>query len=113
MWMALVPVEMGASELSQTLGLGVGVGKNSRLASVLDRVVRYGLAEPAREGVGLDVYRQVGPLSPRQLSRLPEWTRDTHERLFGAHLEQVDDMRSEEHTSELQSLMRISYAVFC
>src|SRR3546814_1339038 len=31
--------------------------------------------------------------------------------------EQVDElrqkMRSEEHTSELQSLMRISYAVFC
>src|SRR3546814_10749539 len=25
----------------------------------------------------------------------------------------TDDMRSEEHTSELQSLMRISYAVFC
>src|SRR3546814_2859716 len=25
----------------------------------------------------------------------------------------VDDHRSEEHTSELQSLMRISYAVFC
>src|SRR3546814_8861503 len=27
--------------------------------------------------------------------------------------EQWDDFRSEEHTSELQSLMRISYAVFC
>src|SRR3546814_14970552 len=26
---------------------------------------------------------------------------------------QVDPTRSEEHTSELQSLMRISYAVFC
>src|SRR3546814_4663313 len=25
----------------------------------------------------------------------------------------VEDERSEEHTSELQSLMRISYAVFC
>src|SRR3546814_10098096 len=25
----------------------------------------------------------------------------------------VEDFRSEEHTSELQSLMRISYAVFC
>src|SRR3546814_4157294 len=25
----------------------------------------------------------------------------------------IDDLRSEEHTSELQSLMRISYAVFC
>src|SRR3546814_5253291 len=34
-----------------------------------------------------------------------------------AHLghsgEDVDQKRSEEHTSELQSLMRISYAVFC
>src|SRR3546814_4758998 len=28
-------------------------------------------------------------------------------------LEQAPAMRSEEHTSELQSLMRISYAVFC
>src|SRR3546814_7391150 len=26
---------------------------------------------------------------------------------------EIDDIRSEEHTSELQSLMRISYAVFC
>src|SRR3546814_8047303 len=26
---------------------------------------------------------------------------------------QLGDFRSEEHTSELQSLMRISYAVFC
>src|SRR3546814_9481768 len=25
----------------------------------------------------------------------------------------ISDLRSEEHTSELQSLMRISYAVFC
>src|SRR3546814_4934933 len=25
----------------------------------------------------------------------------------------ADELRSEEHTSELQSLMRISYAVFC
>src|SRR3546814_9375046 len=29
------------------------------------------------------------------------------------HLRGVARMRSEEHTSELQSLMRISYAVFC
>src|SRR3546814_6767416 len=28
-------------------------------------------------------------------------------------LKQQDERRSEEHTSELQSLMRISYAVFC
>src|SRR3546814_5544050 len=30
-----------------------------------------------------------------------------------ARLEDRTDARSEEHTSELQSLMRISYAVFC
>src|SRR3546814_7358986 len=29
------------------------------------------------------------------------------------HQARRDDARSEEHTSELQSLMRISYAVFC
>src|SRR3546814_5197786 len=33
-------------------------------------------------------------------------------RLTGRH-QRVDRHRSEEHTSELQSLMRISYAVFC
>src|SRR3546814_4823050 len=31
---------------------------------------------------------------------------------FAQGCEKIDD-RSEEHTSELQSLMRISYAVFC
>src|SRR3546814_5049426 len=36
------------------------------------------------------------------------------ERLRAAHRELLaGGMRSEEHTSELQSLMRISYAVFC
>src|SRR3546814_4432931 len=35
--------------------------------------------------------------------------RNRQPRLFGP----VDQQRSEEHTSELQSLMRISYAVFC
>src|SRR3546814_5891064 len=35
------------------------------------------------------------------------------QRLPGFLLEGVGGLRSEEHTSELQSLMRISYAVFC
>src|SRR3546814_4253824 len=40
--------------------------------------------------------------------------RDLH-RLFleERHAERLLEHRSEEHTSELQSLMRISYAVFC
>src|SRR3546814_1677801 len=35
------------------------------------------------------------------------------EQAVGAAVEVVHGDRSEEHTSELQSLMRISYAVFC
>src|SRR3546814_1011450 len=35
------------------------------------------------------------------------------ERRGGDDAAEVEDDRSEEHTSELQSLMRISYAVFC
>src|SRR3546814_9830719 len=38
--------------------------------------------------------------------------RGTQARL-GRHQRRRDRARSEEHTSELQSLMRISYAVFC
>src|SRR3546814_1505021 len=41
----------------------------------------------------------------------PEWAAD-RERLWNA-AELAETRRSEEHTSELQSLMRISYAVFC
>src|SRR3546814_12414503 len=33
--------------------------------------------------------------------------------VFGAEIYAASAIRSEEHTSELQSLMRISYAVFC
>src|SRR3546814_4654951 len=32
---------------------------------------------------------------------------------FSLSITATDEARSEEHTSELQSLMRISYAVFC
>src|SRR3546814_3333657 len=53
-------------------------------------------------------------LEPVEQSALPRpglWVgRDA----LGARLvEGVHHLRSEEHTSELQSLMRISYAVFC
>src|SRR3546814_7135613 len=45
------------------------------------------------------------PLRPREDEAMP------FERLRGDPAKAVS--RSEEHTSELQSLMRISYAVFC
>src|SRR3546814_9924442 len=43
-----------------------------------------------------------------------EIVRDTASELSdGLHLGRLGNLRSEEHTSELQSLMRISYAVLC
>src|SRR3546814_2070113 len=55
------------------------------------------------------------------LGRLMDWSNDliswdceNHaNRAPGLHPAQAAHERSEEHTSELQSLMRISYAVFC
>src|SRR3546814_14944596 len=42
-----------------------------------------------------------------------EVTRTFKDRLIVVARRKQDQQRSEEHTSELQSLMRISYAVFC
>src|SRR3546814_3030824 len=41
------------------------------------------------------------------------WRATADEILAPEHAELLHEYRSEEHTSELQSLMRISYAVFC
>src|SRR3546814_3598137 len=54
-----------------------------------------------------DQRRTVAPaFTPAEMTRLSE---DIRNRTG----EVLDGLRSEEHTSELQSLMRISYAVFC
>src|SRR3546814_9747110 len=44
---------------------------------------------------------------------LADALRERHQGGARAHRRQEGRRRSEEHTSELQSLMRISYAVFC
>src|SRR3546814_10695340 len=43
----------------------------------------------------------------------PQWGGAQHVGVSKDLARAVDAIRSEEHTSELQSLMRISYAVFC
>src|SRR3546814_6625823 len=53
-----------------------------------------------RDGAPVDRYRRTAAADQRA-------------RMRGDMLEQRDADGSEEHTSELQSLMRISYAVFC
>src|SRR3546814_7017973 len=58
-------------------------------------------SEPQPDRPGGWSERSTSRGSPRSAARIP--TRDAH----------APPARSEEHTSELQSLMRISYAVFC
>src|SRR3546814_2408539 len=53
----------------------------------------------------IDLYKDEG-LFERAAELAPYWADGLHSLKDGNH-------RSEEHTSELQSLMRISYAVFC
>src|SRR3546814_5028400 len=52
---------------------------------------------------------QFGEIGHRHHRRVNGRMRDEGARLTAS----LDQPRSEEHTSELQSLMRISYAVFC
>src|SRR3546814_10642558 len=56
--------------------------------------------------------RRTGILAVRQ-RRHDAMLGEFHRRHFDIRLVDLAAERSEEHTSELQSLMRISYAVFC
>src|SRR3546814_7622838 len=65
---------------------------------------------------GDDYLMKTSPLA-EILERVQYWSRrgaleDIDQRRERA-IAQLEGIRSEEHTSELQSLMRISYAVFC
>src|SRR3546814_3396887 len=76
-------------------------------------------------GVAVEGDADVGPVRPYRLLELFQILRDgrvgmvRREGAVDALVEkdvragQASHQRSEEHTSELQSLMRISYAVFC
>src|SRR3546814_8130147 len=58
---------------------------------------------------------EIARLRPRLvIETFKRWTaRELDLRREAASASELAQMRSEEHTSELQSLMRISYAVFC
>src|SRR3546814_3727100 len=102
-----------AGELEK-LGRADGAGSEDHLAARGDPPWRAALAEVEtgdappvehqRLGLRLGQHGEVGALQGRAQERL------------GARPAQAAPLvhlRSEEHTSELQSLMRISYAVFC
>src|SRR3546814_4412242 len=65
---------------------------------------------------GVAIGQQVA-LATAEVRRVADFRRPRLQVVAGdadvEHLAVLDEVRSEEHTSELQSLMRISYAVFC
>src|SRR3546814_6771989 len=73
---------------------------------------RHDACAAGDEGVaGAD---RAGVLEPDMVAGVEQQRADQEEGLLRAgHDEHLVGIRSEEHTSELQSLMRISYAVFC
>src|SRR3546814_3110038 len=57
---------------------------------------------------------EATPAAPEIAPRIRDsFARQSFMTSIGAEITLIGDGRSEEHTSELQSLMRISYAVFC
>src|SRR3546814_10631566 len=90
-------------------------------ADIHDEVVRRfaRLADEIRLGDGMLPDSEMGPVQNRaQYEKLLDLLADTRA-IPGAHIvaggvaPEGAGYRSEEHTSELQSLMRISYAFFC
>src|SRR3546814_1801545 len=71
---------------------------NDTVATLNDPIAQERMAETITAIVGALMQMQVGPLAKAVAEIDPE---------------SDAAYRSEEHTSELQSLMRISYAVFC
>src|SRR3546814_7546008 len=69
--------------------------KMLRMSSSMIAILESANTESARPTLSTELRISLGRLSTR-------WCRNS-----------VVSLRSEEHTSELQSLMRISYAVFC
>src|SRR3546814_3615649 len=89
---------------------------SSDLGVSTDRQLLFDRADPVAEspefaaGWGdLDVQSAV----VSNLVRLVLWLECSKPSLGQRHVRAFSRCRSEEHTSELQSLMRISYAVFC
>src|SRR3546814_7067709 len=70
------------------------------------------VADGARSVAGTEVtIKRVPELVPEDVAKKSGFKLDQKAPI--AKPEELADYRSEEHTSELQSLMRISYAVFC
>src|SRR3546814_6556422 len=116
----------GALALVQGSGLLVDMEETDDGNTATCRLVRKGRGTPIIRTFSMDDAKKAG-LAGKQgpWSQYPQRMRQMRARAWSMRdgfadvlkgigiAEEVRDFRSEEQTSELQSLMRISYAVFC
>lgn len=88
LWRTTTSVTIGSEELARGLGLGKGTGRQSPLTRTLDRLAGFGFVVPSRPGE-FDVHTEVALLRPRQLEKVPAWTRSVHEHLVTRRLEEL------------------------
>src|SRR3546814_1734217 len=76
-------------------------------------LIRF-LSRLIRDAQGRKVFLILDNLRVHHSKKVSAWVGDRKEQIELFFLPAyAPELRSEEHTSELQSLMRISYAVFC
>ena len=86
LWHEREPAVVDLRELGQSLGLGPSVTRSEGTWRTIERLVGFGMGHWLA-GDELGVRTEVAPRSGRQLARLPEWTRQVHDRLLGMHLD--------------------------
>src|SRR3546814_9799838 len=98
-------------DLQPSLGRGLGegqvVGGEAAAGVGQAEVIERGRSELREGGVAVQRLDQV------EHQRRARGRQPRQDRKVEAEVQDLAVIRSEEHTSELQSLMRISYAVFC
>src|SRR3546814_2346501 len=100
-----MPAMAIAASISTMAAQCIGAGKSVRLPLIASRGLVIALAMTGVMAVALVL------VDHRVLQLFLPANGDAVE--LAQHINRVGVCRSEEHTSELQSLMRISYAVFC
>src|SRR3546814_2553118 len=99
----VMAIEGDASTAAYFMAIGAIGGGPVRIRGVGDQSIQGDVAfAETVEAMGARVVRHANEIEVRGV-RVAD----------GEKLRAFDQDRSEEHTSELQSLMRISYAVFC
>src|SRR3546814_1987950 len=107
--MSVTPIEQVSSDRISSVISRLPFAKRARAVRPNDNPHPSLVALPAKAGIPLRADHDRRARSTERIEALARYSKKESRLPAFARM----TMRSEEHTSELQSLMRISYAVFC